>query len=101
MNWFTSGSIKVLWRAKDSILVRLIPNDSAACFLFVELGKNPVVDIYGTFEPERKMFVDKGWLINETEIQLRFYKDPIHMFKVLSSDKECIGPQETKHTNQV
>ena len=45
-----------------------------------------MVDVYGEFDPERKMFVDRGWLINETEIQLRFYKDPIQMFKVWMSD---------------
>ena len=28
------------------------------------------------------MFVDQGWLIDETEIQLRFYKNPIKLFRV-------------------
>lgn len=46
------------------------------------MGSNPVIDIYGVFESDRKMFVDQGWLLGESEIQLRFYKDPIHMFKV-------------------
>lgn len=55
--------------------------------MLVELGSNPVVDVYGQFEPGRKMFVDRGWLINETEIQIRFYKDPIHMFKVFTFTK--------------
>lgn len=42
-----------------------------------------MIDSYGVFEPERRMFVDQGWLMNETEIQLRFYNDPILMFKVV------------------
>ena len=48
-----------------------------------ELGSSTEADIYGQFDNDRKMFIDQGWLLSETEIQLRFYKDPIHMFKVI------------------
>ena len=48
-----------------------------------ELGSSTEADIYGQFDNDRKMFIDQGWLLGETEIQLRFYKDPIHMFKVI------------------
>ena len=51
--------------------------------MFTELGSSTEADIYGQFDNDRKMFIDQGWLLGETEIQLRFYKDPIHMFKVI------------------
>ena len=38
--------------------------------------------MYGKFPQQQKMFLDQGWLTGETELQLRFYKNPIHMFKV-------------------
>ena len=52
--------------------------------MVAELGSSTEADIYGQFDNDRKMFIDQGWLLGETEIQLRFYKDPIHMFKVLN-----------------
>ena len=51
--------------------------------MITELGSSAEADIYGQFDNDRKMFIDQGWLLGETEIQLRFYKDPIHMFKVI------------------
>lgn len=50
--------------------------------MLTALGDGPDIDVYGDFEPCSRMFVDQGWLLNETEIQLRFFKDPIHMYKV-------------------
>lgn len=49
--------------------------------LYAELGISPTVDTYGEFEEGKMMFVDQGWLIDETEVQLRFYKNPIHLFR--------------------
>ena len=51
--------------------------------MFTELGSSTEADTYGQFDNDRKMFIDQGWLLGETEIQLRYYKDPIHMFKVI------------------
>ena len=61
-----------------NVVLKVLCNMYALC---VELGE-PSTDVYGAFEPEKKMFIDQGWLIDETEIQLRFYKDPIHMYRV-------------------
>ncbi|XP_067928225.1 glycerophosphocholine phosphodiesterase GPCPD1-like [Watersipora subatra] len=46
-----------------------------------ELGQSNTVDVYGSFEPDKRMFIDQGWLIDETEVQLRFHKNPIRMFR--------------------
>ena len=40
------------------------------------------VDIYGEFDPARKMFVDKGWLLDDVEIHLRLYDNPVTIFQV-------------------
>ena len=37
------------------------------------------------------MFVDQGWLLGETEVQLRFYKDPITMFRVCVCQSMCLS----------
>jgi len=51
-------------------------------FYHKELGSEESIDCYGEFPPERCMFVDQGWLMSDTEIQLRFHNNPIHIFKV-------------------